>query len=69
MTGLARELGVFVCMGSILEAIPGDPRRYNTSCMLDPSGTIVARYRKIHLFDVEPTGPGGRAGVRDAVGR
>jgi predicted amidohydrolase len=52
MSALARELGVVLCMGSILETVPGETRRYNTSCLLDASGTIVARYRKIHLFDV-----------------
>jgi predicted amidohydrolase len=28
-------------------------RMFNTSCLVDPTGEIVARYRKIHLFDVE----------------
>jgi predicted amidohydrolase len=53
MAALARELGIFLCMGSILETVPQESRRYNTSCLLDPSGTIVARYRKVHLFDVD----------------
>jgi predicted amidohydrolase len=66
MCELARTLGVFLCMGSILEAAPGDARRYNTSCVIDPSGTIVARYRKIHLFDVELP---GRVAVRESATR
>jgi predicted amidohydrolase len=52
MGALTRELGIFLCMGSILEAVPDERRRYNTSCLLDPTGAILARYRKIHLFDV-----------------
>jgi predicted amidohydrolase len=56
MCALARELGIFLCMGSILEAVPNQDRRYNTSCVVDPTGTIVARYRKIHLFDVDLPG-------------
>jgi predicted amidohydrolase len=52
MSALARELGIFLCLGSILETVAGDARRYNTSCLVDPSGSIIARYRKIHLFDV-----------------
>src|SRR5262245_15833569 len=53
MAALARELRLVLCMGSLLEIVPGDRRRYNTSCVLDASGALVARYRKMHLFDVE----------------
>lgn len=66
MGALARELAVFLCMGSILETVPGDPRRHNTSCIVDPTGTIVARYRKMHLFDVELP---GRVAVRESATR
>ena len=51
--GLARELKVYVLGGSILEGEPGSERLYNTSTFFDPSGELVARYRKIHLFDVK----------------
>jgi predicted amidohydrolase len=51
--GLARELGVYVLGGSILEVEPGAQRLFNTSTFFDPSGELVARYRKIHLFDVK----------------
>ncbi len=51
--GLARELGVWVLGGSILEGEPqGSERLYNTSTFFDPSGEMIAVYRKIHLFDV-----------------
>ena len=50
--GLARELGVYVLGGSILEGEPGAQRLFNTSTFFDPSGELVAMYRKIHLFDV-----------------
>ncbi len=52
--GLANELGVWVLGGSILEGDPGGADRlYNTSTFFEPSGEMVASYRKIHLFDVK----------------
>jgi predicted amidohydrolase len=53
LRGLARELGVWVLGGSILEGEPGAKRLFNTSTFFDPSGELVAVYRKIHLFDVK----------------
>src|SRR5262245_25008658 len=52
MAAVAKETGVHLLMGSILERKAGDPRSFNTSCLLSPSGQLLARYRKIHLFDV-----------------
>jgi predicted amidohydrolase len=66
MAALARELGIVLCMGSILETIANDTRRYNTSCVVDATGTIVARYRKIHLFDVALP---GRVAVQESASR
>lgn len=53
MGELARELGVYLLGGSILEGGPGDERLSNTSTLFAPSGEMVALYRKIHLFDVK----------------
>jgi deaminated glutathione amidase len=50
---LARDLGIYVLAGSILEAIPASPKAYNTSLLFEPSGKVLAAYRKIHLFDVD----------------
>ena len=50
---LARELGVYVLGGSILEGEPGTQRLSNTATFFNPSGEMVAVYRKIHLFDVK----------------
>jgi predicted amidohydrolase len=52
----ARELGMWVHAGSFHEAGPDESRTYNTSLIFDPSGELVARYRKIHLYDVEIPG-------------
>ncbi|HSL01388.1 MAG TPA: carbon-nitrogen hydrolase family protein [Rubrobacteraceae bacterium] len=53
MAELARELGIYLLGGSILEGGPGDDRLSNTSTLFAPSGEMVALYRKIHLFDVK----------------
>ena len=53
---LARELGVYLLGGSILEGDPGSDRMSNTSTFFDPSGELTAIYRKIHLFDVKVSG-------------
>jgi deaminated glutathione amidase len=49
---LARELGVYVLGGSILEGHPGSEKLHNTSTFFGPDGEMSAVYRKIHLFDV-----------------
>jgi predicted amidohydrolase len=55
---LATRHGVWVLGGGTPEVVPGDDRRaYNTAIAIDPRGALVARYRKIHLFDVDI--PGG----------
>jgi len=63
LAGLARSLGTWLCAGSLLERAAGEPRAYNTSCLFDPHGALVARYRKIHLFDVDLP---GRVTVRES---
>jgi len=46
---LAREKKAWVLGGSIIEKARGGP--YNTSLLFDRGGRLVARYRKIHLFE------------------
>jgi len=53
MAKLARELGIHLLAGSMLEKIPASDKAYNTSLLFDPDGHLIAKYRKIHLFDVE----------------
>jgi len=54
---VARKHRVYLLAGSILEINPESPTRpFNTSCLINPEGEIVAKYRKIHLFDVELPG-------------
>jgi deaminated glutathione amidase len=48
----ARRHGIYIHGGSIYESRPGDPGMYNTTFVLDPTGEIIARYSKIHMYDV-----------------
>jgi predicted amidohydrolase len=54
--GAARELGIDLVAGSIVERRAGHERHGNTSVHVDPDGEVRAVYRKIHLFDVEVGG-------------
>ena len=59
LAALARRHRVTLHCGSMLEAPddPGaDPRPYNTAAVLDQDGRLIAKYRKIHLFDAVPYG-------------
>jgi predicted amidohydrolase len=53
---IARELGVDLVAGSILERVPGQAKLANTSVHVSPRGELQATYRKIHMFDVEVGG-------------
>jgi len=55
-TALARELGIWLLIGSL--AIKTQPdKTANRSFLIDPKGPVTARYSKIHLFDVDlPSG-------------
>jgi predicted amidohydrolase len=53
---LAADLRIVLVGGSFLERAPDDGKSYNTSLLVLPDGTIAARYRKIHLFDVDLPG-------------
>jgi predicted amidohydrolase len=53
---VARELGIDLVAGSIVERVPGREKGANTSVHVGPDGEIKAAYRKIHMFDVEVDG-------------
>ena len=48
----ARELGIDLVAGSIVERREGRDKLSNTSVHVGPDGEIHAVYRKIHMFDV-----------------
>ncbi len=66
LRALAADLGITLVGGSFLERSEEDGRSYNTSLLIDPSGTIRATYRKIHLFDVDLP---GQVTVRESEAR
>ena len=52
---LARKLGIFLHVGSLaIKLLP--ERAANRSFLIDRKGDIIARYDKIHMFDVELSG-------------
>src|SRR4029078_6435887 len=57
LQSLARAHRIWVHGGSMIEKIPGANQVYNTTCVFDREGRGVARYRKIHMFDI--TAPDG----------
>jgi deaminated glutathione amidase len=64
MRELAQELGAWLLLGSLVidpagepGADPGETRLANRSFLIDASGAVVARYDKIHMFDIDlPSG-------------
>jgi predicted amidohydrolase len=53
---LAQETGSWILGGSLLLKAEGENRVVNRSHLIDPAGAIVARYDKLHLFDVDLAG-------------
>jgi len=56
LTRLARRHRMHIVGGSFLERAPGYERLFNTCLAVEADGSIVARYRKLHLFDVDVDG-------------
>jgi nitrilase len=52
MQALAAKHSVFIHAGSILEKPEGGERLHNTTVVFGRDGAEIARYRKIHMFDV-----------------
>ena len=64
----ARDLGIHLVAGSIAERVEGEERPFNTSCVLDPHGDLVAAYRKLHMFDVDVGGISYRESEAEQAG-
>jgi len=57
LAAIAKELGIYLIGGTIPERDPNDNKLYNTCTVWGPSGELLTKYRKIHLFDIDI--PGG----------
>ncbi|KAI3773290.1 hypothetical protein L1987_47815 [Smallanthus sonchifolius] len=56
LSELAACHGITIVGGSVPEL--DNNRLYNTCCVFGPNGTLLAKHRKLHLFDVEKPAPG-----------
>ncbi len=69
---LARRLGIRLVAGSFPErpapSVGTDGRLFNTSCLIGPTGSVEAVYRKIHLFDADIDGQALRESATIAPG-
>ena len=52
LSGLAQKLGVTLLIGSLAVGLKDDDRFANRSFLIGPDGSILGRYDKIHMFDV-----------------
>jgi predicted amidohydrolase len=55
LTALAKELGIWLHVGSLGMKLPSG-KVANRSYLITPDGEIAARYDKLHLFDVDLAG-------------
>ncbi|MEX1993843.1 MAG: carbon-nitrogen hydrolase family protein [Steroidobacteraceae bacterium] len=65
VAAMARESAIWIVAGTQPIAVPGEGRPANACIVYDDTGRRVARYDKIHLFDVDL--PGGREGYRESA--
>merc|ERR1719266_1807687 len=54
LSKVAREMQIYLVGGSIPEK--GDSKIYNTCTVYNPKGELIAKHRKVHLFDIDVPG-------------
>lgn len=57
LSSLAKKHGIFIVGGSIPELDQENDKIFNTSLTFSPEGKVIAKHRKVHLFDIDI--PGG----------
>ncbi|XP_073816581.1 omega-amidase NIT2 [Musca autumnalis] len=55
LSQLAKEMGVYIVGGTIPELGDND-KIYNTCTVWSPEGNLIAKHRKMHLFDIDVKG-------------
>lgn len=55
LSELAKELGVYIVGGTIPE-VGENNEIYNTCTVWSPGGKLIAKHRKMHLFDIDVKG-------------
>lgn len=55
LSQLAKEMGVYIVGGTIPEMGDND-KIYNTCTIWSPEGELIAKHRKMHLFDIDVKG-------------
>ncbi|NKF22843.1 carbon-nitrogen hydrolase family protein [Solimonas marina] len=61
LAALARELDLWIIAGTVPIRVDGEERVWAACCVYDSDGVRVARYDKIHLYDIDvPNGGGER---------
>jgi predicted amidohydrolase len=68
MASWARTHGIWVHGGSIGEIVEPGAVAANTTLVFDPSGRCVARYRKVHMFDIDVDGASYRESATNRAG-
>lgn len=53
MESIAKEKNIFLVGGSIPEKSEEDGKIYNTSFVFNRNGELIAKHRKVHLFDID----------------
>jgi len=53
---IAKKHGIYLVAGSMPEIDKPTDKIYNTCIVCDPTGKIIAKHRKVHLFDIDVPG-------------
>jgi predicted amidohydrolase len=64
----ADDLDIHLVAGSVTERAERQEKAFNTSILIGPDGEVEARYRKIHLFDVDVGGVAYRESDHETPG-
>lgn len=56
LSALSAALGIHLIAGSIPEIDAASKKLYNTSLTFSPTGALLAKHRKVHLFDIDIPG-------------